>query len=80
VREYYESQEKQPAHRQGYQQEYSGEQPTVYGVKSSIDQHLAPQQGYVGGQQGYVEQTWTEGSEGQYWSSYPAQSQMRYQE
>lgn len=79
-REYYGSQEKQPAQRQGYQQEYSGEQQAVYGVKSSIDQHLASQQGYVGGQQGYVEQTWTEGSEGQYWSSYPAQSQLRYQE
>ncbi|KAG2076226.1 hypothetical protein BDR04DRAFT_752435 [Suillus decipiens] len=80
VREYYGSQEKQPAQRQGYQQEYSGEQQAVYGVKSSVDQHVTSQQGYAGGHQGYVEQTWTEGNEGQYWSSYPTQPQLRYQE
>lgn len=80
VREYYGSQEKQPGQQQGYQQEYPGEQQAVYGAKSSIDQHLASQQRYAGGQQGYMEQTWTEGNEGQYWSSYPAQPQLRYQE
>lgn len=80
VREYYGSQEKQPAQRQGYQQEYSGEQQAVYGVKTSVDQHVTSQQGYAGGHQGYVEQTWTEGNEGQYWSSYPTQPQLRYQE
>lgn len=49
VRDYYGSHEKQPAQRQECQQEYPGEQQAVYGVKSSLDQHLDSRQGYMGG-------------------------------
>ncbi|KAG0694292.1 hypothetical protein DFH29DRAFT_329972 [Suillus ampliporus] len=78
--EYYGTQEKQPLQRQGYPQEYPGEQQGMYGIKPSIDQHIAPQQGYAVEQQGYMEQTWTRGNDGAYRTSYPVQSQPRYQE
>ena len=84
IGEYYGPQEKQaqaPQRQGSYQQDYPGE----YSVKPM--DHLVRQQGYVGvgvreqHQQGYVEQTWTQASDGAYWSPYehPVQ-QPRYQE